>query len=444
MKLIDRPKYLEQLKMWQSQPDLVKIITGVRRCGKSVLFTIFQNDLRANGTSDEQIININLENETQTKQIGLKLNNKTKLLEEYGILLDFITDKLSKDKKTYVFLDEIQLLDNWQRLANTLRLNNDVDVYLTGSNAHMFSSDLANAFGGRYIEIRMYPLSFKEYFSSQNAQFTSSDNHNKELDNLTRQVALTDAYHKYISQGGFPQTVAFNNNRQMISDYLLDSVYKNTIQKDVIQRFGISDPVRLDEIVKFMFDNIGNETSLLNVQKKLKSAGIDISPTTLNSYVKGLLDSYLMYKCERYDLKGKRILESDSKYYVADIGLRTALLGRSDIDLGHTLENVVYLELVRRGYDVRTGKVKTRSTKVGDKTEPKTIEIDFVATKAGGKAEYYQVAWSVLGDNSTLRRELASLEEVKDNYPKYLLTMDYGEGENNGIKRINVLDWLSD
>jgi predicted AAA+ superfamily ATPase len=206
------------------------------------------------------------------------------------------------------------------------------------------------------------------------------------------------------------------------------------VQKDIIQRFGISDIARLDEIVKFLFDNIGNETSLLGVQKKLKSSGIDISPTTLNVYIKGLLDSYLIYKCERYDLKGKRILESDAKYYAADIGLRTALLGRQDSDFGRSLENIVYLELLRRGYNVTVGKVK--------KAENKTVEVDFVATKASGKTEYYQVAWSVLGDVNTLQRELSSLEEIKDNYPKYLLTMDYGQGENNGIKRLNVLQWL--
>ncbi len=425
MTLINRPQYLDQLKMWQNQPDLVKIITGVRRCGKSVLFNIFQNNLRNSGVSNDQIISINLEDDLQTKQIGLKLNNKTKLLNDYATLLNHIKNKLVNNKKTYVFLDEIQLLDNWQRLANTLRLINDVDVYLTGSNAYMFSSDLANAFGGRYIEIKMQPLSFKEYLSSQNIK-----------------APLMDAYNQYTSQSGFPQTISFNHNQQMINSYLLDSVYKNTLQKDIIQRFGISDSIRLDEIVKFMFDNIGNETSLLNVQRKLKSTGINISPTTLNAYIKGLLDSYLMYKCEKYDLKGKRILESDAKYYVADIGLRTTLLGRPDVDFGHALENVVYLELIRRGYDVKTGKVKTKSIKIEGKTQTKTIEIDFIATKAGGKTEYYQVAWSVLGDINTLKRELGALEEINDNYPKYLLTMDAGSGENNGIKRINILDWL--
>ena len=270
----------------------------------------------------------------------------------------------------------------------------------------------------------MQPLSFKEYLS-------------------VNEGGLPDIYSLYTRESGFPQTVEFSHNPQMINNYLLDSVYQNTVRKDIIQRFGIGDPVRLDEIIRFMFDNIGNATSLRNVKNKLKSdAGIDISPATLNSYVKGLLDSYLMYKCEEYDLKGKRILESDAKYYAADIGLKNALLGQPDKDIGYALENVVYLELIRRGYDVKTGRVNTRTVKEENKQKKKTIEIDFIAAKAGGIIEYYQVAWSVLGNEETMHREYASLEEIKDNYPKYLLTMDSGSGGQNGIKRLNVLEWL--
>ena len=412
-KLINRPEYLEKLRVWSRQEDLVKIVTGVRRCGKSKLFEIFQMYLKSTGVKDRQIIAINLEDDIQTKNIGLKINNESKLLENYEVLLDFIMRKIAKNRKSYIFLDEIQMLDNWQRLANTLRLQKNVDVYITGSNAYMFSSDLANTFGGRYVEIKMQPLSFKEYIDGTGGYKKN----------------LQSQYEQYIRKSSFPQTIAFRNNLQMIDTYLLDSVYRNTLQKDIIQRFKINDVARLDEVIKFLFDNISNETSLLGVQRKLKSDGTDIAPTTLNTYVKGLLDSYLMYKCERYDIKGKRILESNAKYYVADIGLRTALLGRSDEDLGRVLENIVYLELLRRGYSVSVGKIKD-------------AEVDFVATKAGGQIEYYQVAWTVLGDLNTLKRELASLEEIRDNYPKFLLTMDYGDGMNNGIKRLNVLNWL--
>ena len=432
MALINRPEYMEQLNLWRSQDDLIKIITGVRRCGKSTLLKLFQDYLKTIDIIDKQMITLNLEDDDQTKKIGLKINIKTKLLENYEVLLDFITGKIQKNKKTYVFLDEIQLLDNWQRLANTLRMKKNVDVYLTGSNAYMFSSELATLLGGRYIEIKMQPLSFKEFVSGIHQ---GQDAGGRNLD-------YYGLYETYTRQSGFPQTLAFAGKQDMIHNYLLDSVYKNTVQKDIVQRFRISDPVRLDEVIKFMFDTVGSRTSLRNVQNKLKTAGIDISPVTLNTYVRGLLDSYLMYKCEEYDLKGKRILESDAKYYVADIGLKNALLGSSDTGIGHELENIVYLELKRRAYEVKIGRVKTKAVKTGDISEDKTIEVDFVASKGGGIVEYYQVAWSVLENEQTLKREYAPLELIKDNYPKYLLTMDLGSGGQNGIKRINVLTWL--
>ena len=435
MNLIDRPKYLSQLKQWQTQDDLVKIVTGVRRCGKSKLFELFQNYLKSTGVAGDQIININLEDDIQTKAIGLQLNKKTKLLDGYDLLLEYVVSRAVKNKKTYVFLDEIQMLDTWQRAANTLRLRKDMDVYLTGSNAYMFSSDLHNEFGGRFIEIKMQPLSFKEYLSSAA----------KKMFFLQGEVLSAGEGHyiNYTNNGGFPQTLAFDDNKEMIKSYLLDSVYNNTLQKDIVQRFGISDPVRLHEVIKFMFDNISNPTSLLGIQRSLKANNIDIAPTTLNSYVKGLLDSYLMYKCVPYDVKGKRILESDAKYYACDIGLRAAILGRSDADVGRALENIVYLELLQRGYTVSTGKVGIETIKVGDKTEHKKVEIDFVAQKAGGVVEYYQVAWTVLGDNTdTLDRELRPFEKIKDHYPKFLITMDPGNGMNNGIQRINALEWL--
>jgi predicted AAA+ superfamily ATPase len=431
MQLIDRPEYLEQLKLWQKHDDLVKIVTGVRRCGKSKLFELFQNYLKITGVVENQIISINLEDDVQTKAIGLALNTKTKLLEPYDALLDFIMNKIAKDKKTYVFIDEVQLLDNWQRVANTLRLQNVVDVYLTGSNAYMFSSDLANVFGGRYIEIKMQPLSFNEYLSGLKIKGIDVS-------------ALADAYKKYTVESGFPQTIYLSPNTNMIKDYLLDSVYNNTIQKDIVQRFGISNPIRLQEVIKFLFDNISNPTSLLGIQRALKANNIDISPTTLNNYVKGLLDSYLMHKCLPYDVKGKRILESDAKYYACDIGLRSAILGASDADVGRALENIIYLELLHRGYQVSTGKVGTKTIGLGINKEVKKIEVDFVAQKSGGIVEYFQVAWTVLSDDGKLlRRELSPLEEIKDSYPKYLITMDAGSAINNGIKRINAMEWLS-
>lgn len=427
--LIDRPEYIRQLQSWQGQNDLIKIVTGVRRCGKSKLFELFQRQLQLDKIADDsQIVSINLEDLIQTQKIGLTEDTEHFLV-GYEKLLDYILERLNPKKMNFVFIDEVQLLRDWQKVANTLRLQKNIDVYLTGSNAYMFSSDLANSLGGRYIEIKMQPLSFKEYFiaNPKNVKFYID----------TRQIGFNlettnTSYYHYIRESGFPQTLKMLYDRQHISDYLRDTVYLNTIQKDIVKRFNIADTNKLDAVVKYMFDNIGNETSVRSIERGLSAGGHKISVPTIDRIIEGLLDSFLMYKCDRYDIKGKQYLDSNSKYYVADIGLRTAMLGIKDMDAGHILENVVYLELIRRGYEVSVGKIYKGS---------KLVEVDFVAKKSGGIVEYYQVALNVLG-SELLERELAPLESIDDNYPKFLLTMDYGSGENNGIKRLNVLNWL--
>ncbi len=426
--LIQRQEYTQKLEKWLGQDDLVKIITGVRRCGKSKLFILFQNILKnEKSISETQIININLEDIIQTKQIGLYFDEQ-KLLNDYNVLLDYILTNLNTDKMNYVFIDEIQLLKDWQFVANALRLRNNVDLYLTGSNAHMFASDLANTFGGRYVEIKMLPLSFKEYYTVYRKKQTGE------------YYNLQDIYYRYIKESGFPQTIKFGSDENFIYDYLINTVYLNTVQKDIIKRYKISDTNKLDSVIRYMFDNIGNETSLQNIVNQLKKSGNSISTPTLDNYIKGLLDSYLLYKCDRYDIKGKKYLDSNAKYYVVDIGLRNILLGNNDKDLGHILENIVYLELIRRGYRVSVGKVNNKVIKNNGKSERKTIEIDFIAQK-NNLIEYYQVALTTL-DIEVLKRELKPLEEIKDNYPKFILTTDSGKGENNGIKRLNVFEWL--
>ena len=417
------------MKKWQGQNEIIKIITGVRRCGKSKLFYLYQQELMTGQQVDnDQIIDINLEDLVQTNKIGLSYDIENFLV-GYNKLLDYVLSILKPNKINYVFIDEIQLLRDWDKVANALRLQNNVDLYLTGSNAYMFSGDLANSLGGRYIEIKMQPFSFKEYFESglKFAPFAAKTK--KDMDDLRNPMVV---YSHYITESGFPQTLNLVYDKQLISDYLSDTVYLNTIQKDIVKRFNIADTNKLDAVVKYMFDNIGNETSIRNIEKGLNAGGHKISVPTIDTMVQGLLDSFLLYKCDRYDIKGKQYLGSNAKYYVADIGLRTALLGIKDMDQGHILENVVYLELLRRGYQVSVGKI----VKGG-----KNIEVDFVAKKSGGIVEYYQVALNVLGTN-ILERELAPLEAIEDNYPKFLLTMDFGSGENNGIKRINVLEWL--
>lgn len=428
--LVPRPQYIAQLQKWQNQRDLIKIITGVRRCGKSKLFSLFQSDLTFDSVKTKKkinIIDINLEDLMQTRKIGLVYDDEG-FLTDYNKLLDHIVALLQPKVMNYVFLDEIQLLRDWQKVANTLRLQDNVDVYLTGSNAYMFSSDLANALGGRYVEIKMQPLSFSEYYFTFPDKAAMIAETKKDYDDMFNPMAV---YSHYIKESGFPQTLDFRIDRQLINDYLLDTVYLNTIQKDIVRRFKIGDSNKLDAVVRYLFDNIGNETSVRGIERGLKAGGYNISVPTITTYIQGLLDSYLMYKCDRYDIKGKQILDGNAKYYVADAGLRAALLGHEDMDQGHILENVVYLELLRRGYKVSVGKINKGN---------KNIEVDFVAQKSGGEIEYYQVAYAL--EPEVLKRELAPLEEIEDNYPKFLLSMDYSEGNTKGIKRVNVFKWL--
>ncbi len=435
--IIPRLDYTQKLEAWANSPDLVKIITGVRRCGKSTLFKLFQERLIKNrGVLPDQIIDINLEILPQTESIGLKYNKKN-FLTNYSVLHDYILETINKKKMNYVFIDEIQLLENWHIVANSLRLHENIDLYLTGSNAYMYSWDLANSFGGRYIEIKIQPFSFKEYCSAYLQINAQQDSVKKEK---LSSSDLFELYNNYINDSGFPQTIKFKHNERLVSDYLLNTVYLNTVQKDIVKRYNIKETNKLDAVIKYMFDNIGNETSINNIVKGLKKSDNSISAPSVDNYIKGLLDSYLIYKCDRYDIKGRRYLESNSKYYVVDVGLRATLLGKStDKDAGHILENIVYLELLRRGYNVRVGKL-SQVVRENNKDVRKTVEIDFVAEKMGD-IEYYQVALNTL-DPDVLTRELAPLEKIKDNYPKYLLTLDYGSSNNNGIKRLNVLDWL--
>ena len=235
-------------------------------------------------------------------------------------------------------------------------------------------------------------------------------------------------------ESGFPQTVKFKHNTELITDYIINTVFYNTVQKDIIRRFNIADTGKLEAVIRFVFDNIGNETSLRSIEKGLKASGRSVSVPSIDIYLQGLIDSYLIYKCDRFDIKGKQYLDSNAKYYVIDLGLRTVILGNKDMDYGHMLENIVYLELIRRGYRVSVGKLKTNK---------KTLEVDFVAQKNGNEVEYYQVALYAL-EPEILERELTPLRKITDNFPKYLLSMDAGQSINDGIKRLNVFDWLLD
>ena len=309
----------------------------------------------------------------------------------------------------YVFLDEVQQVTNFQKAVDWLYTKKNIDLYITGSNAYLLSGELATLLSGRYVEIKMLPLSFKEYVSF-----------------FSDQSGTAQLYMKYLTNSSFPGTLELVR-KQDIRVYL-EGIYNTILIKDIVTRKKISDPSMLESVVEFMFDNIGNICSSTKIANTMSTAGRKISVPTVENYLSALTDSYILYKAERYDIKGKQRLATGYKYYVADIGLRYYLLGTKQTDSGHILENIVYLELIRRGYEVYVGKIGN-------------AEVDFIAVNSEG-TEYYQVSQSVL-EEQTLQRELAPLELIRDHNPKYLLTMDYTPLTSyNGIKQINVLEWL--
>lgn len=394
--MINRKEYIESLIHFQDK-NLIKIVTGIRRCGKSTLFELFQDHLIENGITQPQIISVNLE------------DGDYRHIRTSEALYEYVTAKLIDDKKNYVFLDEIQQVENFQEAVDWLYVKKNVDLYITGSNAYLLSGELSTLLSGRYVEIKMLPLSFKEYVSA------FPDNKN-----------TAELYMNYLINSSFPGTLELER-KQDIHAYL-EGIYNTVLFKDIMTRKKISDATMLESIIAFMFDNIGNLCSSNKIANAMTSAGRKISVPTVESYLSALTDSYILYKVNRYDIKGKQHLTTGGKYYIADIGLRYFLLGTKPTDIGHILENIVYLELLRRGYEVHVGKI-------GDS------EVDFIAINDEGE-EYYQVAQSVMDEN-TLKRELSSLDSIKDHNPKYLLTMDYMPITSyNGIKQINVLEWL--
>ena len=396
-KIIKRDIYLEQLIMWREQ-EMIKVVTGVRRCGKSTLFDLYIEHLKAGGVSDEQIVFVNLEDEDNAELLDHKK------------LHEYVKDRVLKGKWTYVFLDEIQNCKDYEKTVASLFLRKNLDIYITGSNAYMLSGELATKLTARYIKIDMLPLSFAEYSDA---------------------VEIPDKrerFDSYINMGSFPYTVRLINNTLAHSQYL-EGIYNTVLVKDVIARNCIKDVTLLKSITAFLADNIGSPVSAKKIADTLTSNGRPTGSATVDSYLEALKDAYLFYKVNRYDIKGKMHLKSESKYYICDTGLRNMILGTKGRDIGRQIENIVYLELLRRGFNIRIGK-SGRGT-----------EVDFVAVR-DTKTEYYQVSTSVL-DELTLSRELASLKQIKDNYPKYLITLDEFTGEHNGIQQINLINWLS-
>ncbi|MCL2173966.1 ATP-binding protein [Candidatus Saccharibacteria bacterium] len=399
--MIKREFYLQQLRK-AKDTDLIKVITGIRRSGKSTLLQLFQDELLANqNVNENQIISINFEDPANTISL------------DWREIYNKIDAQLSKHDKTYVFLDEIQNIPEFEKLADGLFVNKNVDLYITGSNAYFLSSELATLLSGRYIEIQMLPLSFAEYLSTF-------------ADATDQQRCFSD----FMTYGGFPYVSKLQHDEpSMIDDYLL-GIYNSVILKDVVSRKNIGDPGRVTDITKFVFDNIGNTTTYKKIADTMKANNRAIDNRTVETYINALVDSFILYPIENYDIKGKKLLRTQKKYYIVDVGLRRALLKRDvSQDIGRILENVVFLELKKRGLAIFVGKSGSG-------------EVDFMTRNFDGNVTYYQVAYTARGEE-TLGRELASLMQIKDHNPKYLLTMDIEPTQDyNGVKKVNVVDFL--
>lgn len=406
---IDRKEYLDFL-IKSKDKQIIKVVSGVRRCGKSTLFEIYKDYLLKNGVEKIQIISINFEDMDYEE------------LTHYKKLYEYIKSKMLTDKKNYIFLDEIQHVDKFEKVVDSLFIKENVDLYITGSNAYFMSSELATLLSGRYIELKMLPLSFKEYYQAKLEYEKLEKKENRTL------KTLMQYYNEYTVNSSFPYTLQLNNNLKNIYEYL-SGIYNSVLLKDIVARLKIADVMRLESVVKYIFDNIGNLTSISKIANTLTSMGRKTDTKTIEKYIKGLVDSLLIYEVSRYNIKGKEFLSTLSKYYVSDLGLRQMILGNRNIDMGHILENIIYLELLRRKANVYVGQF--------DKNE-----IDFVVINSN-EVEYYQAVLTVLDEN-TLKRELAALKNIKDNYPKYLITLDevLPNTDYEGIKVINALEWL--
>lgn len=395
--IVQRKEYLDTLKKWREK-QIIKVVTGVRRCGKSTLFSLYINYLIDSGVSKNQIIYVNLE----------EIEHENLL--DYKALYDYIKERLVKGKCTYIFIDEVQQCKFFEKAVDSLYIKENVDLYITGSNAVMLSGELATLLSGRYIEISMLPLSFTEYLD------------------FSKEKDIRTAFNDYLRYGSFPYVAGLEKKDTTIRTYL-EGIYNTILIKDVATREGITDISVLESIIKFLSSNIGSPVSAKKVSDTINSSGRKISVNTVDSYIRALNQSYVFYKADRYDIKGKQYLKTLGKYYIVDTGLRNMLLAGTASDLGHLLENVVYLELMRRGYKIHIGKLIDK-------------EIDFVVSGVKG-VEYYQVSASVL-DKNTMTRELSPLMKISDNHPKYLLTLDdiIPNANYNGILHINLIEWL--
>lgn len=400
MKLINREKYIQFLRNHREK-RVIKIVSGVRRCGKSTLFYLFQQELLQEGVNENQIIAINFED--------LEYRDLT----DYIRLYEYIKSKIIPNQQMYIFLDEVQHVQGFERVVDSFYIKDNVDIYITGSNAYFMSSEMATLLAGRYVQLDMLPLSFKEFVEAH-----------KETTNLS----LNGLYRLFVAQSGFPGTLEYAGHDEMLHTYL-EGIVNSVVLKDVMTRLKGSDILILESIILYIAANVGSLLTPKKIADSLTSMGRKVDSRTVERYIAALRDALLIYEASRFDVRGKELLRLYSKFYLVDPGLRRFFVPNTGRDTGHILENVVYLELLRRGYTVHVGILKNG-------------EIDFVAQKHG-LFEYYQVSQSVL-DPTTLDRELTPLFEVKDYHPKFLLTLDEinSNASYEGIQQKNVIEWL--
>lgn len=397
--MIIRDNYLKKM-IDAKDTEFIKVITGVRRSGKSTLLLMFKDYLLRNRIKEDNIIHINFESALYDE------------IKNYKDLYNYVKNKIKKDK-VYLLLDEVQNVDSWEKAINSFKVDFDIDIYITGSNAYLLSSELSTLLSGRYIEIKMYPLSFKEYLIFNNY------NHDN----------LDDKFNEYLKYGGLPAITLIKDNDELVLSYLND-IYNTIVKKDIIDRNAIKDTALLENIIKYLSNNIGSPVSSTKISDYLSSNKIveKSNHQTIDNYLNMLEKSFILYKADRTDIKSKSLLKTLGKYYISDTGIRNIILGFRNINEGHLLENVVYLELLRRGYRVNIGKTSD-------------YEVDFVAENPH-EIKYYQVA-QTLRDERVKLREIRSLESITDNYEKIILTMDKSiNNDYNGIKVINIIDWL--
>lgn len=398
--MIIRETYLQKLRELRDQ-KLIKVVTGIRRSGKSTLLEAFKNELIESGVAKRNIVFLNFE-----ERENIHLTNWTALYDE-------IIKNIKSDKKYYVFLDEVQLVDDFEKLINSLFRKKNIDLYVTGSNAYLLSSELATLLTGRYIAINVQPYSFMEY--------TLAYSKEKNTDRLFRQ---------YINTSCFPEAVTLaKRNENLVNDYL-QSIYDTVVIKDIAQRYKLRNLHNLQRVISLVFDSIGSYVSPTNIAATLnKNSNKTISHNTIIKYLEFLTNSYIIYAAPRYDIKGKELLSTNPKYYLVDLGLKNiTTTNKYDADLGRKLENVVYFELLRRGGKIYAGKNNDK-------------EIDFVVQKPNNEREYYQIAFTV-NDEKTFEREISAFRNIRDNYPKFLLTLDFDKTNIDGIHKVNVIDWL--